>query len=110
MFLLIFLFGFTLAGLTDYDMGVMENEPLLRTLYEENLNFMKSFKEIYEKYPVTEIEFFLKVTEESNKSVEEYVRHPLNSFNLLKKAAVFIPALSNTLSSLKTEISTEMLK
>jgi len=110
MFLLIFLFGFTLAGLTDYDMGVMENEPLLRTLCEENLNFMKSFKEINEKYPVTEIEVFLKVTEESNKSVEEYVRHPLNSFNLLKKAAVFIPALSNTLSSLKTENSTEMLK
>ena len=39
--------------LTDYDMGVMENEPLLRTLNEEYLNFMKSFKDAYEKYSFT---------------------------------------------------------
>ena len=93
--LLLLLAAFSVAK-HDYDFGLLENEPLLQQLCKEDRQLQSRLLALNATGAGNhELARFLttayKTTSQDDKSPELHVKHPVNSYNLIKRATVYVP-------------------
>ena len=66
-----------------YDFGLIENEPLLRDLHNEDLLLSSTLEEVNKNLESEEISKFL--SKEKIPDTADFIRHPINVYHLIKK-------------------------
>ena len=101
---------FTRAAKDDF--GLLENESLLRELCVEDRDIHQKLITLNSLYKSVQLDFYLKYVfgNLSDSSVDEYVKHPINSYNLIQKASTYMKELSLSLEKEEIEDSRNILK
>ena len=78
-----------------YDFGLIENEPLLRELCKEDRTVHQELVSLNSVYESVQLDYYLKNVygNLSEISVNEYVKHPINSYNLIRRASIHMKEL-----------------
>ena len=80
----------------DYNFGLLENEPLLRLLCKEDRHLHNQLMQLNATGPGNhELQRFLNISSQTGRqddmTPEAFVKHPVNSYNLIKRATVYVP-------------------
>jgi len=95
-----------------YDFGLIENEPLLRELCSEDRMIHLELLSLNSVYKSLSLEFYLNnyYGNHSDMSIIEYVKHPVSSYNLIKRASIYMKELAIKLKKEETEDSGKIIK
>ena len=100
------------ARAAKYDFGLLENESLLRELCVEDRDIHQELVTLNSLYKSVQLDYYLKYVfgNLSESSVDEYVKHPINSYNLIQRAYTYMKELSLGLEKEETEDSKNIMK
>lgn len=88
-----------------YEFGLIENTPLLIQLSREDKQLHTDIVQLHKKHNNIELERYLDIVygNESTEFNQEFIAHPVNAYNLIKRSAVFIKELEMNLRNHQNE-------
>ena len=92
-----------------YDFGLLENTPLLSQLYREDRLIHRELTRLESEYTSDHLGYYIKQGC-SNHSVKQYVSHPVNSYNLIRRAALGVKELLEDLKNEDTVDSRDIIE
>ena len=89
------LHGSGVLAVNPYDFGLIENEPLLRQLCRKDRLVHSELVRLNSVYNSAQLDHYLKHVHGkiSDVSVNDFVKHPVNAFNLIRRASIQIKSL-----------------
>ena len=96
-------------GDSKFDFGLFENELFLKTVSQEDRKLTSTLKNLSRKYQDETLNKFLQKTARVSEKLD-FIQHPINAYQIIKKYAIVYPSMVDKLSSLdlKEKIKAQM--